>query len=718
MGQDIADDLFSSVKYFITGRVKDSVLDCLKNGASKSFYLGPFTTHLLVGEDGKPEDISEAEDMLDLRAVDQDWVLASAYAGARLPLEAFRVERRLFSGLVVHLGADLSQTDRAKLWAMLTWHGGSVVSRLGETVTHLVTSREEGQREGLVSVTPNWVLESIKHNQLQDTTSQDFRQFTGTETEEDGVDKNKNKTPQKLSHSQKTFYYQQQNNLITKYLASITERERRLFYQLDVVDKKMFVFEKGLRIEVKAGNICLTDHQKEILSKPDRPEEKELLSSEKEEEKQGEEEVDEKSEGEKLNSNPSEGESREKKKEEEERDDEGEDERVKQALLNLRPKKETTKLVLTKEQEREMMKMNRQQQHLYFTKLQRQFAANPQQFSASQEEERNALNNIGNLQYGGGGGGGSPRVRTPQRPSSSSRIVRRSIRPEPGPGPLSPYVGQSSDKKISGKLCLLGCTFLITGYQEGSEREHVGKWRVVMERHGASLADSLSQEVTHVLAPRQDSPLVGEAVARGCRAVTAYWLNDIITLKNLRPPWRAVHFPLPAEQQTDTSRMKLAITGFEDQERDYVKDMIGLAGAGYTSGFSRENTAIICKAFEGPKYRVSLDWEIPAVSISWLNEVLFSSEDVSKKLQSSDYRKINDSQENLGIKEDLVSYLLEAWKVPIFVNKDTYYKFKEKEKARLSRGKRSLEQDYDQTILTPDRKRVRLDPRALFDQVS
>ena len=64
-----------------------------------------------------------------------------------------------------------------------------------------------------------------------------------------------------------------------------------------------------------------------------------------------------------------------------------------------------------------------------------------------------------------------------------------------------------------------------------------------------------------------------------------------------------------------------------------------------------------------------------------------------------------------------MSDLLEAWKVPIFVNNETYYKFKEKEKARLCRGKRTLE-DYDQTILTPDRKKVKLDPRALFDKVS
>ena len=287
----------------------------------------------------------------------------------------------------------------------------------------------------------------------------------------------------------------------------------------------------------------------------------------------------------------------------------------------------------------------------------------------------------------------------------------------PAESPSSPYVGQRSEKKISSKLCLLGCSFLITGYQERSEAEHVGKWRVVIERHGGSLADSLNQEVTHVLAPSQASPLVREAVAGGRRVVTAHWLNDIITSKKLSPPWRAVHFPLPAVQLTDTTNMELTLTGFEEQERDYVKDMIEMAGAVYTPGFTKANTAVICKSFTGGKYRYSLEWKIPAVSIAWLNDVLFGREDVSQRLQSPVYRNICEGPENIGIKEELVSDLLEAWKVPIFVNNETYYKFKEKEKARLCRGKRTLE-DYDQTILTPDRKKVKLDPRALFDKVS
>ena len=181
--KDISPDLFINVKYFVTGDVREEVLDCLsRGGAKKSYYLSTFTTHLVVGREGSPDDVSEAEEMLDIQPVDQDWVLASAYAGARLPLAAFRVSgSRLLSSLVVVLGSDLTETDRDKLWAMITWHGGKVVSSLGDTVTHLVTTRVRTVEEkgpAVITVTPNWVVETIMHSKLLDPNREDFRQFT------------------------------------------------------------------------------------------------------------------------------------------------------------------------------------------------------------------------------------------------------------------------------------------------------------------------------------------------------------------------------------------------------------------------------------------------------------------------------------------------------------------------------------------------------------
>ena len=43
--------------------------------------------------------------------------------------------------------------------------------------------------------------------------------------------------------------------------------------------------------------------------------------------------------------------------------------------------------------------------------------------------------------------------------------------------------------------------------------------------------------------------------------------------------------------------MILTLTGFEGRDRDWVKEMIKIAGAKYTSYFTKHNHAIICKRY-------------------------------------------------------------------------------------------------------------------------
>lgn len=43
--------------------------------------------------------------------------------------------------------------------------------------------------------------------------------------------------------------------------------------------------------------------------------------------------------------------------------------------------------------------------------------------------------------------------------------------------------------------------------------------------------------------------------------------------------------------------MILTMTGFEGRDRDWVKEMINIAGAKYTSYFTKHNHAIVCKRY-------------------------------------------------------------------------------------------------------------------------
>ena len=64
--------------------------------------------------------------------------------------------------------------------------------------------------------------------------------------------------------------------------------------------------------------------------------------------------------------------------------------------------------------------------------------------------------------------------------------------------------------------------------------------------------------------------------------VTAYWIYDTILRKKVLPPWRAVHFPLPAIFDPPCTNMILTTTGFESRDKDFIKDMIRMVGASHT----------------------------------------------------------------------------------------------------------------------------------------
>ena len=76
----------------------------------------------------------------------------------------------------------------------------------------------------------------------------------------------------------------------------------------------------------------------------------------------------------------------------------------------------------------------------------------------------------------------------------------------------------------------------------------------------------------------------------------------------------------------------------------------------------------------------------------------------AKKLK---YKNFNSEKEQLQISSKLVSNLLTGWKNPIVITRQVYYEYKSS--AKYS-GKRPM----DQTCSTPDRKRLKLDPRSLF----
>ena len=249
---------------------------------------------------------------------------------------------------------------------------------------------------------------------------------------------------------------------------------------------------------------------------------------------------------------------------------------------------------------------------------------------------------------------------------------------------MQQFVGHDIQTRLPPDLCLLGCIFVIVDYQEMEEAKHLLEWRKVIQQYGGEIEDSISPKVTHVMAANQKSSSAQQARVDGKRLVTAYWLNDTIVKRKVLPPWKAVHFPLPANFEPPCTNMILTLTGFEERDRDFVKDMIKMAGATYTGYFSKHNHAIICKRPMGEKFEKAREWRVPAVSVAWLNDVLFGSSNAAQSMNNPRYQQFK-SDEPLRIDYNLIPHLIQAWKSPIRISPETYQRFKANPPARIRR---------------------------------
>ena len=170
----------------------------------------------------------------------------------------------------------------------------------------------------------------------------------------------------------------------------------------------------------------------------------------------------------------------------------------------------------------------------------------------------------------------SPRVAVNAMPGMRAQIAGL---PQPR---MQQFVGHEIQTRLPPDLCLLGCIFIITDYPDMEEAKHLPEWRKVITQFGGEIEESLSPRVTHILAANQKSQLAQSGRVEGKRLVTAYWLNDTILRKKVLPPWKAVHFPLPAIFDPPCTNMILTTTGFQRRDKDFIKDMIKMVGASHT----------------------------------------------------------------------------------------------------------------------------------------
>ncbi|TRY70007.1 hypothetical protein TCAL_05287 [Tigriopus californicus] len=278
-----------------------------------------------------------------------------------------------------------------------------------------------------------------------------------------------------------------------------------------------------------------------------------------------------------------------------------------------------------------------------------------------------------------------PQQQQPPQQQQQPQPQQRPMAPGQPQGPRIQFHGHDPNTRLPPDLCLLGCIFYIIDYTEDPDKaKYVPDWKKVIKQFGGEVEEEYHPRLTHILCMTQDNPIVQQAVREGKRLVTTYWLNDTVVRKKVGPPWKAIHFPLPPNFTPPCENMILTLTGFVDRNRDWVKDMIAMTGAKYTSYFSRHNHVIVCQSATGEKYNKSKEWNVPAVSVQWLNDVLFGNGNAEQCMQNPKYHNFK-MEDPFRMDYTLVPHLIAAWKNPIRVTPETYNKFKANPPARIKR---------------------------------
>lgn len=229
------------------------------------------------------------------------------------------------------------------------------------------------------------------------------------------------------------------------------------------------------------------------------------------------------------------------------------------------------------------------------------------------------------------------------------------------PLPRPQFYGHNPNLKLPPKLFLLGCIFYIVEYDESNPTD-VLNWKKLIQEHGGEVETVYCPRVTHVLCRTQRHGVVMQAIRDSKRCVTAYWLNDTITRKQVQPPIEALHLPMPSTfgTQRPASKHIISVTGFEGDERNRVKQMVEASGATLTPYFTRHNSVLICKKLEGNKFKRAKEWNTPTVNCVWLSDILQGNLSHMSQYDQQKYQQYNLS-EPLRIDYTLVAHLMSTF---------------------------------------------------------
>ncbi|KAG9510329.1 PAX-interacting protein 1, partial [Fragariocoptes setiger] len=194
-------------------------------------------------------------------------------------------------------------------------------------------------------------------------------------------------------------------------------------------------------------------------------------------------------------------------------------------------------------------------------------------------------------------------------------------------------VGHESPADIPEGMFLIGCVFLMHEYDR-AKGCFSDSWQNLVKSHGGEITNNLA-ECTHLICETRLSELFWQAINEGKRCVTIYWLNDVLASKHMRPPWRALHVPLPfAQNNRPCKDLVISATNYRGTEKAVIREMVKQVGGIYDQCMSPKTGVLVCRKLGGDKHKKAYQWKLPMVNTQWLSDIVLGCKDTDPYCRS------------------------------------------------------------------------------------
>lgn len=209
-----------------------------------------------------------------------------------------------------------------------------------------------------------------------------------------------------------------------------------------------------------------------------------------------------------------------------------------------------------------------------------------------------------------------------------------------------------------------GCIFKMVEHSS-IDPKRLKKWTDAIIDAGGRFSDNMD-ELTHIICESRSTPTYSEAMKKGIRCITIYWINDVLAEDRMTYPWKALHVPTPfVRDDKPLQNQIISISNFKSGERREVKEMIMKTGAKSTDYFSQANTLLICGSPGGEKYDRAIEWSIPIANCQLLSDFLISGRDFSQMLAHAKYQNFNRGDQLKLDSYVLIRDLMQSWTKPM-----------------------------------------------------